>query len=424
MGFDLLNRIVLRWDSDSNCAPFLETGGIEVVLLRTSDDRVAAACRAAGAQTLPAAAIRLIGLEGAGRVGPGALVAVKAGVWPGAQATSRTAGGGFSAGASQRAWVNANGYLPALLRALYPGLAPVLGYLPDSDAGISAGTMIAYDSLELALIDAWAGGGNYILTPDAALRDALASGDAAAREAWQQMGRTAGWLKEQQALFRQPPLPAITVLVEPGETTAEIAALMFRQSVSPELVAATRIPAPDPLRRPVVVVAAGIRPPGPEARKLLVSHAHAGATVVTDTEPGEWWQVPGLKRVREFEDREFYALGAGRVVAYKQAVLDPGDFALDVLDLAGERRPVRIWDSPAGVATVSQAGPRAKPVLRVVNYGSAARADVMAHVRGVFSSATLLRPDGQARPLRTYRRGQTTEVMLPGLKRVALVLFN
>ena len=177
-----------------------------------------------------------------GPLPPGDFLAVKAGVWPGARASARNADGSFSGGASQRAWIDANGYLVAWTKALFPGRAPLLAYLPDSDAGIAQGQVITYDSLELALVDAWAAGGNYLLAPDAAYRNALLRGDPAATAAWSQLGRTARWLKENQGLLRQPPLSTITVLVERGDTSAEIAALMFRQSGSPELVSTERVP--------------------------------------------------------------------------------------------------------------------------------------------------------------------------------------
>lgn len=169
MKIDLLNQVLLRWDSDSDCAAVVKTGGIDVVWLRGSDERIARACRAAGAEVLPAGAVRLVALDETGQVPPGAL--------------------------------------------------------------------------KLGLIDAWAAGGNYILAPEAALRDALLAGNHAAMAAWSQTGWTAGWLKAQQSLFRQPPPSTITVLVEPDKTIAEIGALMFRQSASPDLVSAGRVPA-------------------------------------------------------------------------------------------------------------------------------------------------------------------------------------
>jgi len=424
MRADLLNRIVLRWDSTSDCSALVAPGGIEVVWLTRADDRVAANCRAVGAETLAADDVRLLPLEQGAQAEAGAAVAFKAGAWPGAQASGRGSGGGFSAGATQHAWVDSDTYLPPLIRALYPSAQPVLGYLPDAGAGIASGKVIAYNSLELALIDAWAGGGNYILAPDAACRDALLAGDRSALAAWSSLGRTARWLREQQTLFRHPPAGAITVLVEPGDTTAEIASLLFRHSASPDLVSSARVPPPDAARRPVVV-AAGIGPPSADLRNLLLAHASGGATVVTDLSGADaWWRTAGLKPSRAFEDREFYSLGSGAILAYRQAVEDPGDFALDVLDAAGARRAVRIWECPAGIATVSQAGPRSKPVLRVVNYASRARDQMVAHVRGNHASATLLRPGQQPSALRTYRRGPNTEVVLAGLERLAVVVFS
>lgn len=424
MRVDLLNQIVLRWDSDSDCSGLLASGGIDAVWFRAPHDRIAAACRAAGAEVLDPEAISLVDRDQTGPLAPGNFLAVRTGIWPGARATTRNADGSVSAGASQRAWIDANGYLVAWANALFPGRAPLLGYLPDSDAGIAKGQVIPYDSLELALIDAWAAGGNYLLAPDAAYRDALLCGDPAAIAGWSQLGLTARWLKENGDFFRQPPLSTITVLVERGDACAEIAALMFRHSASPELVSAERMPLPDASRRPIVV-AAGIGSPSPSLCKLLLAHANAGSIVIVDGgNASSWWKARGLSAGRQFEDRAFYSLGAGQVLVYKELIVDPGDFALDVLDLAANRRPVRLWDASAVIAIASQASARDNLVLRLINYGAPTRGDMMAQVRGSYSSATLLRPDQPPVTLRTCRRGRNTDVLLPGFRRLALVVFH
>jgi hypothetical protein len=423
MAADLSGKVVLRWDSASSCAALLEPGGIDAVWLRVVDEAAERACRAAGAEVIPPAGIRLLPLDQAGQAQTGEAAAIRAGVWPGAQAAARGASGAVVAGATQRAWVDANGYLIAYLRAVCPGQPPVLGYLPDREAGVPAGRVVSYESLELALVEAWCAGGNFILAPDSAYREALLAGDARAAAAWKQLGHTARWLKERRDLFRRPPMSTITVLVEPGDTTAEIANLLFRHSGSPELVSAARIPQPGPARR--VVVAAGIARIAPEQGRILLAHARAGATVVADrSEEQSWWRAGELRTERSFEDREFHRLGNGRLVTYNQAVADPGDFALDVLDLAAGHRPVRVFDASAVVATVSQGAARGSAILSIVNYGSPARSDTTVHVSGTYSSATLLRPESQPAPLRTYRRGGSTEVVVPRLSRVAVAVFG
>src|ERR1019366_5152847 len=85
-----------------------------------------------------------------------------------------------------------------------------------------------------------------------------------------------------------------------GDTAAEIAALMFRQSASPELVSTERVPLPDASRRPIVV-AAGIDPPSPDLGKLLLAHANAGATLVVDGgDASSWWKRPASSRIGAF----------------------------------------------------------------------------------------------------------------------------
>src|SRR5687767_50061 len=78
------------------------------------------------------------------------------GLWPGIRKPPAVAGrGDETASASREPWVDANGYQAGYLRALYPNRPPVLAYLPDKLGDRS----VPYDSLELALIEAWTAGG-------------------------------------------------------------------------------------------------------------------------------------------------------------------------------------------------------------------------------------------------------------------------
>lgn len=426
MPVDLSREVALRWDDpDPRHVPLLLEGGITAALLPEGSGPMARACAAAGIRVPGPGEVQFLTSEQLDRAGPGAAVVVKTGVWPGSSRPQTR--DGIVAGATRRAWIDANGYRIGYLRALYPERPPVLGYLPDADAGVKPGSAPPPASLELALIDAWVAGGNYLLALPAPYRQALLSGQADALAAWRSMGRTARWLREHVALFRQPALPNITVLVESGETTAEIANLMYRQGASPFLARAAEPPLPDSERRPVLV-AAGIRPPSAAARARILGHAEAGATVVTDTPAdGAWWRPSGLKPARSYEDREVYDLGRGRVVAYKEEIADPGDFALDVLDLAGKQRAVRSWGYSAVIATgtlAPRSGPvRGKAALHLVNYGPRVRAETLAQIHGWFPEATLLRPGAEPLALRVARRGPNSEVAVSGLDRLAVVVF-
>lgn len=221
------------------------------------------------------------------------------------------------------------------------------------------------------------------------------------------------------------------MLVEGGETTLETASLMYRQNVSPLLVRPVELPAPEltteSQQRCRVLVTAGIRALSAEVRARILAHAEAGSTVVTDAHGDDaWWKSDSCKLERDFEDRQFYVLGRGRVVAYTDEIQDPGDFALDVLDLAGKERALRLWDNGAviALATAGPAGGPAKAVLSAVNYGHPIDWGLMAQIHGHYTEATLLRPEAKPLKLRVARRGPASEVVLPELGLLAAVVFT
>jgi hypothetical protein len=237
--------------------------------------------------------------------------------------------------------------------------------------------------------------------------------------------KTAAWLKANAAFWGQPIPPTITLLVEEGEETPELANLMFRRAVSPCLVGANKPPAPDPIRR-LALVAANLNAPSPELRRQIIAHAAAGTTVIAD----EPWAVDGKwKPQRTEQDRKFYTVGKGHVVVYDEKVMDPSEFALDVIDIVSHRRrPARIWNAPAAIAWTTacpeNAPVRGKALMLVVNYGQPLDSDFPVRVQGHYTNATLLRPDASPTPLKAARRGSTTEVFVPELKRLGVVVFG
>ena len=301
--------------------------------------------------------------------------------------------------------------------------------MPNREAGVSATQVVPYGTLELALVEAWAAGGNYILALEPKYQEALLRGEDRATAAWRSLGQTARWLRQNVALFRQSLLPIVTVLVDQGEISAEIANLMYRQNVSPALEPAADPPKPDPLRR-VVVVAAGIASPKPEIGARIVAHAEAGSSIIVDDPAeGAWWRKSGLKRVRSWEDRDLYTLGKGQVVAYKAPVSDPGELALDAADLVTQKRlPVRLWNCQGGIALASSA-PNSGPIsgralLHIVKYSSPVDQPVLARIQGSFTRATVMRPEGPPFEVSVAKRGTGSEVALPQLGRVAVVVFR
>jgi len=419
---DLSTEVILRWDKPApeHVALFAE-GGVTALWLAQRDAPVERACAAAGIHVLAPDDVRLLKMEQLENVTDRSNVVIKDGVWAGATyASTREA---IRAGATARPWVEANGFRIGYLHALYPEMRPVLGYQMDEEAGVKPGKPPALSRLEAALVEAWMSGGNYVLSLLPEHQQSLIAGQAEARKVWRALGRTARWLRENIALLRQPTLPNITMLVESGETTSELASLMYRQNTSPLLVRSDALPAPAPECK--VLVTAGIRPPAAELRARMLAYAKAGATVVTDAYGDKAWWRGECKLARPFEDREFYTLGRGRIVAYKEEIQDPGDFALDVLDLAGRERATRMWDYGAviALATVAPPGGPGKILLKAINYTRPFRYGLIAQVYGRFAKATVFRPEDKPVTLPVAPRGPCTEIVLPALDLLAVVEF-
>jgi hypothetical protein len=425
---DLSSEVVVRWkDYDANVIPLLKEGGITTVLVQDRNEAFESACRSAGLKIQAREEIQDLPLEFLKSVPPKALVALTEGLWPGVGRPGMESDDAFTTGATGRPWVNANAHWFGILRCLYPNRAALLGYLPDEKAGVKPELLVPYDSLELALIEAKANGGNYLLTLEPRYHEKLLGGDAKALEAWRQMGRTVKWLSRNADLFRQPVLPTVTALVEPDQGSAEIVNLLYRQCASPALAKAATPPAPDP-QRCRALVAAGIEAPSGEVRRRILSHAVAGASVLVDAPDAKaWWRDPQLKLVRSQEDREFYALGRGQVVAYKEAISDPGEFAYDVIDIVTQkRRAVRLWNAPAVIPLTTSSPPggnRGRTLVRLVNYGAPTNS-VLLGTYGLYTKATLLRPGADPLQLPTTKVGPTTEVTIPELGRVGVLMLG
>lgn len=423
MPLDLTRDLVVRWDKpEAAHVALLKQAGAAAVVTSESNPGFAEACSAAGIAVMAPSEFQFLAVGDLGKAKPGVPVALTDGIWPGIGKPASVDGrGDETASASVEPWVDANGFWAGYLHAMYPQRPALLAYQPDK-LGDRA---VPFDTLELALIDAWTAGGNYLLAMEKYYREALLQNEPKAVAAWQQLGRTARWLRENIALFRQPVAPIVTALVEPGEDTAELGNLMYRRNVSPCLMASAAVPRPDPARR-AVVVAANLTHMDPSLAGRILAHAEAGASVIAASETGkQWWRVPGLKPVRSQPDRDFYALGKGQVVAYKEPIGDPSEFAMDVIDVVHhKRRAIRLWNVLTVIALVTGSPRAGERLVHLVNYGSPIDNEMQVRVQGTYTRAKMLRPDGGTLPLKTAKRGTTTEVFVPEMRRLGVLVFS
>ena len=59
-----------------------------------------------------------------------------------------------------------------------------------------------------------------------------------------------------------------------------------------------------------------------------------------------------------------------------------------------------------------------------MNYGKPIDSDIQVRAQGQYNRATMLRPDGSPIPLKPAKRGAMTEVFIPELKRLGVLIFS
>jgi hypothetical protein len=390
--------LMIRWkDGEAAHLPLLQTLKPDVVISETPVPEF----EKAGLKVVPSA--------GLGRVGLGRVVSD--GLWPGIRrGPSRRGQEVEVASASREPWVDANGYLVAYHRALDPKTPVLLAHEANERAGVKPDVEIPYGTAELALIEARVGGGNFVVDLPERYRQGLLAGEAKATAAWKALARTAAWLKQNEALFGRSALPQVMAMVEPGGATREIANLLHRRGASPLLVSTLPGPA-----KPLALVVAGLK----QVPAACFQVAEEGGIVVADQK-----NLPSMTLIREETDRLFYRLGKGTLVAYRRPIVDPSEFAMDVIDLiTHRRRATRLWNALSAIPLATEGERAGEALLHVVNYGSAAKEEIQAHIQGHFSKALLLSPEKAPLVLKTARRGPSTEVFLPTMERLAVVRF-
>lgn len=336
---------------------------------------------------------------------------LRVGQWPGVRSGPNVKGRGIEvATASREPWVDANSYLVAYLKDVYPQRPPLLGYQPDGPAASPLG-------VELAVAEAVLAGGNAILSLPADYRAALLRGDEKARDAWRSLGRTISFLRGQADLFRLPNRARVAFAAGTLDQSGELLRLMFRRNLFPVVMPAQSLP-PLAASRFRGLVMVNLPPPAGPQRDRILAFARAGGVVITTG-----WSPPGAAKTRSDPDRDFHSLGQGRMVTYRDPIADPSEFALDVIDIVGVRtRDLRLWNAAAVMGQVQGSGARA--VLHLVNYGDSIE-EFPARVDGLFRQATLREPSATApRPLPAVKRGQTTEITVQRLGRLATIVLE
>lgn len=343
-----------------------------------------------------------------------AVAVVKEGLWPGIHPVDTTRASG-----TEKVWVDANLWVYAYLKGIYPQRAAILGYRADKAAGVEEKRSLGFPSLAAALAEARVSGGNVVLAPPENYRRALLGGEARAKTAWEHLAKLAKFLEAQEAAYRAAMLPSVAVLAADLEQAGELLNMAYRNNLFPVAMPVEGFNG----QAYTVVAASGVTPTAGVQAKLK-ARAAGGSTVAVapGAEGGQIWWKEWMKEKRPARAAfSLYGLGKGHVAAYADPVIDPSEFALDLMEMPGMAvRPLRLWNAGAVLGMVRQAG-AGRWLVTLVNYGSPKRDITMMRVAGHWAGAVALRPGMEAKPLETRRRGATTEVDVPTIEQTITI---
>ncbi|MBI3666375.1 MAG: hypothetical protein HY236_09160 [Acidobacteria bacterium] len=355
---------------------------------------------------------------------------LRAGQWPGVRSGPERSGEEDIevSSASREPWVDANSYLVAYLRGMFPRRPAWLGYRPDPEAGVTRGRAVPYETLELGLAEAFAAGGNFVLSIEEDYRKALLGGDPKALAAWRSLGETVGFLRQHAGLFRRPNRARLAVIAGTLEQSGELLNLLYRRNLCPLGISSDAVPTLHPARFRAVV-AANIDPPKGADLGRILDYARGGGLLITAPAAGAkraWWLLPEAANSRTYTDRDIYTFGKGRIIAYHEPIVDPSEFALDVIDAVGVRtRDLRLWNAGAVVGVATEDRATGRVYVTLLNYAEPRDDDFPLRVDEVFQKATLLEPRAaRPRELKAVKRGSGTEITVNRLGRFGLIVLE
>jgi len=358
--------------------------------------------------------------QAAWEVAPAFAVLV-AGLWPGIKPQDPS-----TASATAMPWVDSNLWLYAWLRAQFPHRPALAGYRPNEAAGVPRDRRLGYHTVEIALSEAMASGGNLILALPDRYREALLAGEPKARESWRSLAETSAFLLRNATRFRSQPGGRVLVLAGSEEASGDVLNLLYRLNATPAVAALENPPAFDPKRHPVVV-AVNVTPPAAVAERLW-RFIEAGGTVLvspdlTGTEP--WWTARKLPAGRNENGRTVYAVGKGKLLAYADPILDTYEFALDVLAAVGwKERDLRLWNAETVVGLIGREG--AGAWLALIDYGTRWQRDhdpdFLLQAFGSYPTVRLRTPERpESTNLAPRLRGPLTEFEMRDLRQFAIL---
>jgi hypothetical protein len=368
-----INCLVVEWDNERPPAAVLEQG--RRLGLRFVGHIESTAGRAAALQSAQAAGLDAVALDNPKEAklpaiawaeksklpwsSGAAVFAAADAVWPGIPSRAGERGGPTAV-----PWVDANGWFLQLARTLAHGKPVWLATAPPQAEAVRTPRYL------LAIADACAYGGRWVITLDDKLRASLAARSQDALDEWKAITGAVRFFETHREWSSLAPYANLAVLSDFSGAnefaSQELLNLLARRGVPYRIIEKSRADATEWTGIKGILFP-DEQPPGDDLKKKLLSFVEGGGTLIVQAK----WPAPaGLGATSDALRRwNLYAIGKGRLAIAKDESQDPYVVAADAQILLSHRNDVvRYFNfgTMNGYYTSAAGGRRA--VLHVVNY--------------------------------------------------------
>jgi hypothetical protein len=387
--------VPMRWPSEpewtrSEALTILEKSPITCILVAKENAALATAGEKIGIQVVATPAATLISEP----------------VWPGVQRNSRGTTSS-DAGPTGVPWVDANGWAVSLARAKNPGKPVWVPAEPPPDR------VMRPENFALAIADAEAYGGRWVVSLDGPTKKGLLSGEAQARETWKTITKALSFFREHHAAWADAgPVAKFGVMSDFAGENEFLGKEILNLSARRHLAYRILLPDSSDLTGLAGLLWIGQKAPQDQTLARVRSFVGGGGILVAPVSAAS--VAAGSKPQGKHETGyQLYASGKGQIAVATDEWSDPYVVATDAHRIIGRRHDAfRLWNAAASNAYPVAKGDRT--LGQVMNYtGRTIGHPISLWISRRAKSARFRDLFGRSEALSITERNGGTEVNLP-----------
>ncbi len=339
------------------------------------------------------------------------------GEWPGVKLNESGRPDRASAGPTGAPWVDSNGWKIRLTASLHPGVDIWVSADPGMERLFSQSYLVA-------VADAAAHGGRWIISLDTPLAAGLLEHKPESLDTWKKLTGAAAFFAEQKGWSEYQPEAVLGVISDFSGSNEflshEILNLVARTNQQYAIIPKSGI-SPSSFTGLRALLYTDDQQPEPDLRRRIIAFVEAGGMLITGP---NWGQVPGTP-AQGFDHPRFVlrTLGKGRLAVASTAFEDPYLLANDSVVLISHRHELlRFWNGGAVGSYFTMGRDRARGVVQMVFYAPSFFGHTSLRVAGRYQAArlrTLEHP--AARTVEMERQKDAIELHLPPVSQYAAV---